>query len=152
MHWSLTSAGVNDQMHRNRVLVGLSAAGVVCVSALGVQAAAPETAVCAVEQAIACPTFEPCERSLPGAVNLPALMKIDRPAGVVLSRLDTGEERASEIGSEAGDDTMHVLQGVDQGHPWSLRVALETGRFTLTIAEPETGFVAFGICSTALAQ
>lgn len=139
-------------MLRVCVLNGISAAALVGVAAFGVQASAPQTAVCAVEQAIACPPFEPCERSLPGAFNLPALIKIDRPAGTVLSRLDTGEERASLIGSEDGDDTMHVLQGVDQGHPWSLRVSLETGRFTLTVAEADTGFVAFGVCSTALAQ
>jgi hypothetical protein len=80
-------------MLKGRVLPGISAS--VLLGSFGVQAAPPQTAVCAVEQAIACPPFEACERSLPGAFILPTLIKIDRPAGTVLSRLDTGEERAS---------------------------------------------------------
>lgn len=112
--------------------------------------AAPEKAVCAVEQAIACPPFQACERNLPAAVNLPSLLKIDRSAGIVFSRRESGEERQSKIGSEAGDDTSHVLQGIDRGNPWSMRIDLESGRFVLTSAQPESGYVAFGLCSAKI--
>lgn len=112
--------------------------------------AAPETAICAVEQAIACPPFAPCERNLPSAVNLPSLLKIDRPGGSVTSRLNTGEERESKIEGEWGDDAVHVLHGIDQSKPWSMRVNLTTGRFTLTSAQEDVGYVAFGTCSSRL--
>lgn len=113
-------------------------------------AAAPEQAICAVQQAISCAPHEPCERNLPGAVNLPVLLKIDRPAGVVIARLESGGERTSKIGGEGSDETSHVLHGMDSGNPWSMRVDLASGQFTLTSAQPEVGYVAFGICSSRL--
>lgn len=83
-------------------------------------------------------------------MNLPVLLKIDRPAGVVLSRHESGEERSSKIGAESGDNTFHVLQGVDDGNPWNMRIGLESGRFTLTSATSDTGYIAFGLCSSKL--
>lgn len=112
--------------------------------------AAPEKAVCAVEQAIACAPYEPCERNLPASVNLPSLLKIDRSAGVLISRREAGEERISKIGSESGNDATHVLQGVDEGTPWSMLIDLATGRFTLASARGDAGYVAFGLCSSRI--
>ena len=123
-------------------LIGLGGASV--------QAAASQAAICAVEQAIVCAPFEACQRALPRSINLPVLLKIDRSAGVVLSRRESGEERSSKIGAESGDDTFHILQGIDVGSPWSIRFDIKTGRFSLTSAQPVAGFVAFGICSSKL--
>lgn len=125
-------------------------AAIAGLGAFGAHAAAPEKAICAVEQAIACPAHENCQRSLPGAMNLPVLMKIDRPAGMVISRLESGEQRSSAIGTETGDDAVHTLQGVDGGAAWSMRIDLADGRFTLVSALKATGYVAFGSCSSAL--
>ena len=132
-------------------LVGLAMFAALAVSAAHA-APAPERAVCAVEQAIACPPFETCERSLPAAVNLPSLLKIDRPAGLIYSRREAGEERTSKIGSETDGEGFHVLQGVDEGAPWSLLIDLSTGRFTLTSARAEAGYVAFGLCSSRILE
>jgi hypothetical protein len=118
--------------------------------ALAAQADTPEQAICAVEQAVACPAFEPCERTLPGAVNMPSLIKIDRPGGVVLSTSESGETRSSPIGSEVVGEGVHILHGDEDGHPWSLRIDLGSGRFTLVTARDDLGFVAFGVCTTAL--
>jgi hypothetical protein len=126
-----------------------TASVIACGAALPA-AAAPEQAICAVEQAIACPPFEPCERNLPSAINLPILLKIDRPAGVIISRRDSGGERTSKIAGESGDDASHVLHGIDDGNPWSLRVNLTTGRFTLTSAQEDVGYIAFGLCSAKM--
>jgi hypothetical protein len=126
------------------------AAMLVLFSGLSAQAAAPEAAICAVQQVITCHQYEKCERALPGAVNLPVLMKIDRSAGVIVSRGESGEERTSMIGTESGDDTVHILQGAEDGRPWSMRVTLETGAFTLTSADSDAGYVAFGLCSSTL--
>jgi hypothetical protein len=130
-----------------RLLRRLFSASILAGGIIAPAHAAPEIAICAVEQAIACPPFAPCERNLPGAVNLPALLKIDRPAGVILSRREAGDERSSKIESESGDENSHVLQGVDDGNPWSIRIDLNTGRFSLSSAQPDTGYIAFGLCS-----
>ena len=137
-------------MTRTYLSVAVASMTLLCLGGASVWAATPQRAICAVEQVIACQPFDSCERSLPGAVNLPVFLKIDRSSGVVLSRRESGEERTSRIGSESGDDAVHVLQGVDAGNPWSIRVDLKTGRFSLTSAQLEAGFVAFGICSSKL--
>lgn len=130
---------------------GATIGGVVLAASLALPAlAAPEKAICAVEQAIACPPYEPCDRNLPAAVNLPTLLKIDRTAGVIYSKRDSGEERESRIGSMASDDQAYSLQGIDQGNPWSMRIEAESGRFTLTSAQADAGYVAFGLCSARI--
>ncbi len=115
-----------------------------------VSAQVPERAICGVEQAVACPAHEECERTLPAAVNLPALIKIDRSAGVIFSKRESGETRTSKIASELEGDGLHILQGSEDGSPWSMRIDLETGRFSLVSAQDNLGFVAFGYCSSTL--
>jgi hypothetical protein len=130
----------------------LLAAAALSISAAAPAFGAPEMAICAVEQAISCPPYAPCERNLPSAVNLPSLLKIDRPGGTVTSRLNVGEERKSKIDGEWGDDSVHVLHGIDESKPWSIRVDLATGRFTLTSAQEGVGYIAFGTCSSRLLE
>lgn len=109
-------------------------------------------AICAVEQTIACTPFEECQRNLPGAVNLPVLIRLDPAVGVIVSRTEAGEERHSEIAAttESGDDLL--LRGVDQGNPWSLRVSTVTGRFMLAVLTGEESVLAYGVCSRSLLQ
>ena len=63
---------------------------------------------------------------------------------------DEREERKSKIGTESGDDVVHILQGAEADSPWNMRIELETGRFTLTSAHSDVGYVAFGQCSSRL--
>jgi len=149
----MDNSGIKGKARRMKIF-GFSilsgAAALLCLGPGEALAAAAEKAICAVEQTIACAPFEKCERSLPSAVNLPVLLKIDRAAGVILSRTQTGVERSSKIGSESGDDAHHVMQGVEGGEPWSMRVDLKTGRFTLANVQPDAGYVAFGVCSAKI--
>ena len=137
---------------RENAMRSLLSAALVLASAAVASAEAPQRAICAVEQAIVCPPHEVCERSLPGALNLPTLLKIDRSAGVVLSRTEAGVERSSIIGGEAGGEGFQILQGVDGEAPWSIRVDLKTGRFVLTSAQAEAGYIGFGFCSARLLE
>lgn len=109
-------------------------------------------AICAVEQAILCPRYEECARGLPSAVNLPALLRLDPEAKVMEARLDDGSVRTSPISAliEAGSTTL--MHGADSDLPWSMTVSMETGTFTLVVADEEAGYVAFGVCSRALAR
>lgn len=128
-------------------------ASVLALSVAGVaRADSGAPAICAVEQTIACTPFEECQRNLPGAVNLPVLMRVDPAAGVIVSRTETGEERRSAISAtvESGEDLF--LSGVDEGNPWSLRASTVTGRFTLAVLTGEDSILAYGLCSRSLLQ
>lgn len=124
------------------------AAVAIAVSASTAAFAQPSDAICAVEQIIACEAFQPCERGLPGGVNLPALIKIDHTNGVVLSRTALAGDRTSSIGTTEELDDGYVISGIDDGNGWSFRVSEETGRFTLASAHEGVAFSGFGVCAS----
>ena len=110
----------------------------------------PSEAICALQQAAACGEVEVCERALPAAVNLPALMKFDVKDGVVESRFDNGELRSSKISSSSRAEGALILQGIDGSHPWAMRVDATTGEFTLSVLREGEAFVGFGVCSSKI--
>ncbi|MDJ0847297.1 MAG: hypothetical protein QNK04_02845 [Myxococcota bacterium] len=129
-------------------LLGIT--GAVALWAPIASAAMPKQAVCAMQQAVVCGSVEVCERVLPGAVNLPALMRFDVTAGVIESRRESGEVRKSKIGSSSEEADALVLNGIDDGHPWAMRVDVESGNFTLTVLRDDEGFLGFGVCSAKI--
>lgn len=110
--------------------------------------AAPKDAVCAVEQIISCEAFLPCERSLPGGVNMPALIKIEHGNGVVLSRTAAGGDRTSTIAMTEELEGGYTMLGVDEGNGWSFRLTDETGRFTFATAHNGVSYTGFGVCAS----
>ena len=109
----------------------------VTICALSASAEAPTAAICAVQQAVACGAFETCERALPAAVNLPALMRVDVDAGVIESRNENGDIRTSKIASSSTEGEALLLQGVDGGL-LPRRVLFGAPAFVLVfVAEPE---------------
>lgn len=107
-------------------------------------------AICAFEQVISCGPFEPCDRNLPAALNLPTLIKIDHDANIVLSRANKGTERKSPIGETSEVEGGYAISGVDKGNPWVLLVESETGRFTFTSPRADVGFIGFGVCASKI--
>ena len=124
----------------------------VTICALSASAVTPKDAVCALQQAIACGPYESCERALPEAVNLPALMRFDLDAGTIESRFEGGAVRASKIASSSSEGDVLILQGVDAGHPWAIRVDTGDGRFTLNVLRDDEAFVGFGVCSARILE
>lgn len=115
-------------------------------------AAAAGPAICAVEQAVLCPRHEECQRSLPAAINLPALLRLDPDARVVEARLDDGTVRTSAVSSVIEADGVTLMHGADDDLPWSMTVSMASGAFTLVVADGAAGYVTFGVCSRALAR
>jgi hypothetical protein len=115
-------------------------------------AAADGVAICAIEQAIACPRFDACERSLPAGINLPTLLRLDPAAGTMEARLDDGTLRRSPVSTVIEAEGSTLMQGADDDLPWSLTVDSASGAFSLVVADEDAGYVAFGVCSRALAQ
>jgi hypothetical protein len=111
-----------------------------------------DVAVCATEQAISCAPYEPCDRSLPGAMNLPVLMKIDTEATTIASLQAGGGERSSRISSVAETEQAHLIHGADEHRPWVVQIDKATGRFTGTIAGSGIAFVLFGECTWELVK
>lgn len=109
-------------------------------------------AICAIEQAIACSPFSECDRNLPGAFNIPVLIKLDTASSRLTSIAMDGQELTSEILSVVETETAIVLSGVDTDHPWAASIAKDTGRMTATVIHPDDTFIVFGECSWGLAK
>ena len=130
--------------------LAVAPAAVICAFTLGTSAyAQPSDAICAVEQIIACEAFQPCQRSLPGGVNMPALIKLDHTNGVVQSRTIADGDRTSKIEMTEELEVGYVMFGVDDGNGWSFRISDENGRFTFASAHEGIAFTGFGVCATA---
>ena len=127
-------------------------AAAVTFCALSASAETPKQAICAVQQAVACGSFEACERALPAGVNLPALMRFDVGAGIIESRHENGDIRTSKVTSSSTEGEALVLQGVDHGHPWAMRVNTKSGEFTLTVLREGEGILGFGVCSAKILE
>jgi len=128
-----------------------SAAAVAATAcALSASAQTPKEAICAVQQAVVCGSVTPCERALPAAANLPALMRLEVEKGVIESRHENGEVRTSKIASSSTHEDGLVLQGNDDGHPWAARVNTESGQFTLSVVRDDEGYIGFGVCSAKI--
>ena len=110
------------------------------------------TAFCAVEQAIACAPYQACERNLPGAFNIPALIKLDAENSRMTSIGQNGAELTSEISSIVETDADIVLSGADAGQPWAASISKETGRMSATVIQEADTFILFGECSWRIAQ
>ena len=107
-------------------------------------------AICAVQQAIVCEAYSPCERALPGAVNLPALLRIHKDKKLVETRREDGSVRTSPFESASVTDDAYILQGTDEASPWGLRIDKSNGRMVFTVARADAGYMGFGVCSAAI--
>ena len=112
--------------------------------------ASADVALCAAEQAISCTPYEVCERSLPGAVNLPSLIKIDTEASEIVSVQSDGQERSSPVASFSETEASQLIHGADGDRPWVVQIDKATGRFTGTVAGDSVAFILFGECSWEL--
>ena len=126
--------------------------GLLLVFAAGTAQANESTAFCAVEQAIACAPYTACERNLPGAFNIPALIKLDASNSRMTSIGQDGTELVSEISSIFETVTEVVLSGADAGQPWAASISKETGRLSATVIHDEDTFILFGECSWRIVQ
>jgi hypothetical protein len=147
----------NPQVRRGKMKsnhLGTVLAVVMGVSmfSLSAKAEAPNEGICAVQQAVACGAFEACERALPAAVNLPALVRFNVKTATIESKRETGGIRTSKIGSSSTEGDSLVLQGVDEGRPWALRVSTKTGQFTLSVLGDDEGYIGFGVCSAKILE
>lgn len=132
----------------NRLIYGLG-----CATLLGLPAQAEHTdAVCAVEQVIVCEAFSPCERSLPGAVNLPTLFKIDHANAQVVSKSSDGTDRTSPFASVNDTANGYAIFGVDEDHAWELYLNASNQRFTFSSPRENVAYVGFGICASRIIE
>ncbi|MGD2076390.1 MAG: hypothetical protein PVI91_09065 [Gammaproteobacteria bacterium] len=110
--------------------------------------------ICASTEIMECIPGEGCNRVAADSVNAPQFMRIDFDAGSISSERSDGSRRISQIERHEIVDGKLMLQGAEDGVEdvrdglgWTLSIAQETGRMTLSGSGDAVGFVIFGACT-----
>jgi hypothetical protein len=74
-------------------------------------------------------------------------MAIDFQQKVVRATDETGRKEVSPIKNIEQTGTQLILQGVENGHGWSIAVDQNTGRMTTLASGEDLGFIIFGACT-----
>jgi len=104
--------------------------------------------VCAAIDVVACTEGTVCLHGQARTFDLPEFLAIDFKQKVVRATEESGHKQVSPIKNVEQTGTQMVLQGVENGHGWSMSIDHKTGRITTTVSGEEVGFMVFGACTT----
>ena len=88
-----------------------------------------------------------CLRGPASALNVPQFIKLDFGNKSVTATAETGVDKSSSIDSVTRGNGHLVVQGVDDGHGWSLVLEENTGHMTASAVGDEEGMMLFGSCT-----
>ena len=103
--------------------------------------------VCAAIDVVACTEGTVCLQGQARTFDLPEFLAIDFKQKVVRATEEGGHKQVSPIKSVEQTGTQMILQGVENGHGWSMSIDRKTGRITTTVSGEEVGFMVFGACT-----
>ncbi len=107
--------------------------------------------LCAALEAVQC-TKSPvsthlCARGVARGMNVPQFVMLDFDNKRVIATKETGVDKTSTISNISRGNGHLVLQGVDDGHGWSLVLEENTGHMTASAIGDEEGMLLFGVCT-----
>ena len=129
----------------------------VCVLGLAVLTlmshAAPDsegTLICAATHSVECDGYdEECHQGHSDIINFPHFFRVDiKNRKLHVMDLERRGE-TTDVTHIARSETRGwiILQGVEEGRPWSMLITEKTGRFSLVISEDDAAFNIFGACT-----
>jgi hypothetical protein len=104
--------------------------------------------VCAAMEVVACAGGVGCIEGSARAFDLPEFMFVDVKEKVVHAHTE-GDPRkvVSPIRVAEKTKTQLVMQGIENGHGWSMSIDQTSGRMTTTVAGESASFMIFGACT-----
>jgi len=105
--------------------------------------------ICVIIETSECAPGEECRRGTPQSINLPQIINFNFKEKIISGVLKSGETVSTKIENIMRDEGKLYLHGVDDGMPWSMVVAEETGSITMSASGDQEGFIAFGVCIPA---
>ncbi len=133
---------------------GLSTAVLVCIMLFASGAAnakdkfnGSSNLICATIDVVACMSGTNCMRGQARTFDLPEFMTIDFEKKIIHVTYDGGSTEAdSPIRNSEISETQLVLQGVENGHGWSMTIHQDSGRMSIGVIGEEISFAMFGVC------
>ena len=103
--------------------------------------------ICAALDVVGCVDGAKCLKGPARTFELPEFMTVDFKKKVVHVSYDGGTKEAeSPIKNHQTTGTQLILQGVENGHGWSMAIHRSTGRMTTVAVGEDLSFSIFGVC------
>ena len=112
---------------------------------LRVAAAEDGPLLCVPIEEVECGHTGDCQSNVYESMNIPQFIKVDLTEKR-LSGTWRGNAEVTTIQHVTHVDGRTILQGTERGRGWSMVIADESGKMTLTVADNEVAFLAFGAC------
>lgn len=103
--------------------------------------------LCAAIDVVACIDAPACLQGQARTFDLPEFLAIDFKQKIVRATEESGHKEVSPIKSIDQTGTQMILQGVENGHGWSMSIDQKTGRITTTVSGEEVSFMVYGACT-----
>jgi hypothetical protein len=104
--------------------------------------------VCAAVSVVACGEGPSCFQGLARTFELPEFMFVDMKAKVVRATAESPfKDVDSPIKNSETTRSQFVLQGIENGHGWSMSIDRASGRMVATLSGELVSYMIFGACT-----
>lgn len=110
--------------------------------------------ICASTEILECIPGAGCNRVTAESIDAPQFIRIDFSANAMSAEGVDDDKKVSQIERSETVDGKLMLQGAEDGVEgvrdglgWTLAIAQETGKMSLTASGDDVGFVIFGACT-----
>ena len=102
--------------------------------------------ICSVTDVVACAETSRCIQGQARRFDLPQFITIDFANKQVHSTKESGSEVTSPIKNQQETRNQLILQGVENGHGWTLAIDRKHGRMTVGTTGEDVSYILFGAC------
>lgn len=103
--------------------------------------------LCATHVTHDCGASGACAQGTAKSIGVPGFIRLDFKSGQVTARLDDGYETTSQIENSYVTEDRIALQGVENGHAWSMTIMRSSGDMVVVAAGDGVGYVIHGKCT-----
>jgi hypothetical protein len=104
--------------------------------------------VCAAVNVVACGDGPSCFQGMARTFELPEFMFVDMKAKVVRATAESPfKDVDSPIKSAETTRSQFILQGIENGHGWSMSIDRASGRMVATLSGELVSYMIFGACT-----
>jgi hypothetical protein len=104
------------------------------------------TLICAVVDLASCVPGEGCMRETSDTINAPQLVTVDRKAHVITAHRPDGQLLSSNIDRTTQEQSLLVLDGVQNQLSWTMTIVDGNGHMTLSAIGDGEAYTVFGSC------
>jgi len=102
--------------------------------------------ICAVNNVTACPDSGRCLQGQARAFDMPEFIAVDFAGKEVRTTKGSGDKAVSPIKNQEMSRNQILLQGVENGHGWTMAIDTVHGRMTTSATGEDVSYILFGAC------